>query len=36
MVMAEEVRNALLYAQLQEGLKYVLMKASAVSGAQGY
>ena len=34
--MAEETRNALLYAQLQEGLKYVLMKASAVSGAQGY
>ena len=33
--MAEETRNALLYAQLQEGLKYVLMKA-AVSGAQGY
>ena len=34
--MAEETRNALLYAQLQEGLKYVLMKAPAVSGAQGY
>ena len=34
--MAEETRNALLYAQLQEGLKYVLMKAPAVSGAQAY
>ena len=34
--MAEDTRNALLYAQLQEGLKYVLMKAPAVSGAQGY
>ena len=34
--MAEETRNALLYAQLQEGLKYVLMKAPAVSSAQGY
>ena len=34
--MGEETRNALLYAQLQEGLKYVLMKAPAVSGAQEY
>lgn len=34
--MAEETRNALLYAQLQEGLKYALMKAPAVFGAQGY
>ena len=35
-LMAEETRRALLYAQLQEGLKYVLMKAPAVSGAQEY
>ena len=34
--MAEETRNALLYAQLQEGLKYAIMKAPAVSGAQRY
>ena len=34
--MAEETRNALLYAQLQKGLKYVLMKAPAVSSTQGY
>ena len=34
--MGEETRNALLYAQLQEGLKYVLMKAPAVSGTQEY
>jgi len=34
--MAEETRYVLLYAQLQEGLKYVLMKAPAVSGARGY
>ena len=34
--MAEDTRNALPYAQLQEGLKYVFMKAPAVSGAQGY
>ena len=34
--MTEETRSALLYAQLQEGLKYTLMKAPAVSGAQRY
>ena len=34
--MAEETRKALLYAQLQEGLRYGLMKAPAVSGAQEY
>ena len=34
--MAKETRSALLYAQLQEGLKYALMKAPAVSGAQRY
>ena len=31
--MLSETRDALLYAQLQEGLKYDLMKAPAVSGA---
>jgi len=31
--MAEETRQALLYAQLQEGLQYVLMKVPAISGA---
>ena len=34
--MAEETRSALLYVQLQEGLKYALTKAPAVSGAQRY
>ena len=34
--MTEETRKTLLYSQLQEGLKYVLMKAPAVSGAQDY
>ena len=34
--LGEETRNALLYAQLQEGLKYALMKAPAVSGAREY
>ena len=31
--MLPETRDALLYAQLQEGLKFELMKAPAVSGA---
>ena len=34
--MSVETRETLLYGQLQEGLKYELMKAAAVSGAQGY
>ena len=34
--MSRETRSALLYAQLQEGLMYELMKAPAVSGAQKY
>ena len=34
--MGEETQNTLLYFQLQEGLKYVLMKAPAVSGAREY
>ena len=34
--MLPETRDALLYAQLQEGLKYELMKAPAVSGALNY
>ena len=31
-----ETQNTLLYSQLQEGLKYELMKAPAVSGAKDY
>ena len=34
--MLSETRDALLYAQLQEGLKYELMKAPSVSGALSY
>ena len=34
--MLSETRDALFYAQLQEGLKYDLMKAPAVSGALNY
>ena len=34
--MSAETRDALLYSQLQEGLKYELMQASAVSGAGTY
>ena len=34
--MTEETRKTLLHGQLQEGLKYVLMKAPAVSGARDY
>ena len=34
--MSEETRSTLLYGQLNEGLKYSLIKASAVSGASGY
>ena len=32
----EEVRQALLYAQLQEGLWFTKMEAPAVSGSQSY
>ena len=32
----EEARQALLQAQLQEGLKYAIMEAPAVSGSQMY
>uniref|UniRef100_A0A1X7SUF3 CCHC-type domain-containing protein n=1 Tax=Amphimedon queenslandica TaxID=400682 RepID=A0A1X7SUF3_AMPQE len=35
-VMLSETRDALLYAQLQEGLRYELMKAPGVSGALNY
>ena len=34
--MSEETRNTLLYGQLNEGLKYNLIKAPAVSGASEY
>lgn len=34
--MTEETRKTLLHGQLQEGLRYVLMKAPAVSGARDY
>ena len=34
--MSEETRNTLLYGQLNEGLKYNLIKSPAVSGASGY
>ena len=34
--MLSETRDALLYAQLQEGLRYDLMKPPAVSGALNY
>ena len=34
--MTEETRKTLLHGQLQEGLRYALMKAPAVSGAQDY
>ena len=34
--MSSETRDMLLHSQLQEGLCYDLMKAPAVSGAQGY
>ena len=34
--MSVETRSTLLYSQLQEGLKYELMKAPAVSGAKDY
>ncbi len=34
--MSAETREALLHSQLQEGLRYELMEASAVSGAQTY
>ena len=33
---SEETRHALLYVQLQEGLKYSVMEALAVSGSQTY
>ena len=34
--MSSETRDTLLFSQLQEGLKYELVKAPAVSGAQNY
>ena len=34
--MSAETRDTLLYGQLQEGLKYTLVKSSAVSGARNY
>ena len=34
--MSQETRNALLHGQLQDALKYEIMKAPAVSGAQSY
>ena len=34
--MSSETRDTLLFSQLQEGLQYELVKAPAVSGAQGY
>jgi len=34
--MSSETRNTLLHSQLQEGLRYDLMKGPAVSGAQTY
>ena len=34
--MTEETRKTLLHGQLQEGLRYALMKAPAVSGARDY
>ena len=34
--MSSQTRDTLLYSQLQEGLTYDLMRALAVSGAQGY
>lgn len=34
--MTEETRRILLHGQLQEVIKYVLMKAPAVSGTQDY
>ena len=34
--MSEETRNILLYRQLNEGLRYNLIKSPAVSGASGY
>ena len=34
--MSEETRGTLLYGQLQEGLRYNIMKAPAVSGSLGY
>jgi len=34
--MSEETRSTLLHSQLQEGLRYEIMKAPAVSGSHGY
>ena len=34
--MSAETRNTLLHSQLQEGLRYEILKAPAVSGAQSY
>lgn len=35
-MMSDETRRTLLHSQLQEGLKYDIMKAPAVSGSHGY
>ena len=34
--MSQETRNTLLHGQLQDGLRYEIMKAPVVSGAQNY
>ena len=34
--MSAEIRDTLLYGQLQEGLTYTLVKSTAVSGARSY
>ena len=34
--MMEDTQQTLLYGQLQEGLRYTLMKSPAVSGARSY
>jgi len=34
--MTDEIQKTLLYGQLQEGLRYVLIKSPAVSGARSY
>ena len=34
--MSREIRDTLLHGHLQDGLKHELMRAAAVSGAQGY
>ena len=34
--MSQETGNVLLHGQLQDGLRYEIMKATAVSGVQSY